>query len=374
MAVGNTILSTLRITRIMQAIQDVRELEPTLIWSSRIPQVDAADGEIMARFIGRVQIADLVSDDAQAVTYTTGKMTFESHQAPNIKHGEQLTQSQLRELVSLQAGGGDLGIYANYERQMIARILAGIRQRTELLRIAMLLDTFSYDRLGIKMTGVTWGAPADLKVTPAIAWDNILATPVTDILNLIRLGRVRYGAAFNRVSMSLVAFNFMIATTEFMDKARMYMAPNVSFVNMNMQNTTMMTQLAANVLGLAVIELHDDRYWQKSEAGVDASYPFLPITKVVLTQTSNDGDSRVWDFANGVTIESMVLGMTTRSSGVGMPSRGPMAYATTAEDANPPNVTYWGVQRGFPRRHLLQSSAVLTVGAFTDPIPVGEPF
>jgi hypothetical protein len=34
----------------------------------------------------------------------------------------------------------------------------------------------------------------------------------------------------------------------------------------------------------------------------------------------------------------------------------------------------WGVARAFPRKYRLQANAVLTVGAFADPIPFSVPF
>jgi hypothetical protein len=61
--------------------------------------------------------------------------------------------------------------------------------------------------------------------------------------------------------------------------------------------------------------------------------------------------------------------------GLGGAQYGPIAYATPADaNLNPPGVVYWGVARGFPRKHLLQASAVLTVGTYSDLIAVGEPF
>lgn len=375
--VGTQFLEATRVNRVMQAIQDVRELPQQLVWSQRIPTVDAVDGEIMARFIGRVQIADLVADDSQAVTYTSGKMTFETTTVPNIKHGQQLTQTQLNELVALTATGGNIGIYANYEQRIVDGLLLGIRQRIEALNIAMLCDTFSYDRLGIKMAGVTWGMPADLKLTPSVAWtDATNATPVTDILTLNRLAQVRYGVRFDRLTMSLSAFLYLIATTEFQTRSRTFLAPNVSFVNLPTQNTTYMQGLAQSVLEVQQIELYDARFWSQDETGVLTSAAFQPINKVIFSLIANDGNGQIWDFANGVTTESMIGSMvrTSMIGRLGAPQRGPIAYTTASDTLNPPNITYWGVQRGFPRKHLLQANAVLTVGSFTDTIPVGEPF
>jgi hypothetical protein len=49
--------------------------------------VPADDDEIMARFIGFPLIADLIADDAKAVTYSFGKFQFESYKIPKLKVG-----------------------------------------------------------------------------------------------------------------------------------------------------------------------------------------------------------------------------------------------------------------------------------------------
>jgi hypothetical protein len=97
----------------------------------------------------------------------------------------------------------------------------------------------------------------------------------------------------------------------------------------------------------------------------------------VLTDSNNDNRDDVWDFANGIVTESIVADLVDSAviGNLGGPQYGPIAYATLANPTlNPPGLTYWGVARGFPRKHLLQSSAVLTVGTYGDLITVGEPF
>jgi len=66
----------------------------------------------------------------------------------------------------------------------------------------------------------------------------------------------------------------MIATTEFQNKARMYLAPNVSFVNLPQSDLTGMTNLAQNVLGMT-IELYDSRAWTQAADGTLSSTPYL---------------------------------------------------------------------------------------------------
>jgi hypothetical protein len=379
MAENLRLLRAVRINTIMQALQDVREMPGDLVWSARIPDQPALDDEIMARFVGRVQIADIVADDAAAVVYQTGKFTFESTAVPNLKHGTNMTQAMLNQLAALQGNiENDNGIFKGWENRTVDGLLLGVRQRKEALFLAMLCDSLTYDRLGIKMSGVTWGMPSDLKINVGVTWDTAAtATPVADILAAKLVGKTRYGIEFNRVSMTTTDFRYMIATVEYQAKAKQFLPPQLTFTNLALANLTQQQALAEATLGMT-IELNDGRYWSQNELGVATSAPFHPVGNVILSATQNDGDPAVWDFANGIVTESIVAGLL---GGAGMfgdlggPAYGPLSYATPANpNMNPPGIVYWGVARGFPRKHLLQANAVLTVGSYGDLISVGEPF
>jgi hypothetical protein len=372
------LLGALRVNGIMNALQDTREMPSALVWSNRINDVPAADDEIMARWVGRLQIADLIADDSAAVVYQAGKFSFESTAVPNLKHGVGMTQAMLNQLQSLSGRvPNDMGLFENYEESTIAGLLTGVRWRKEALFTAMLCDSFSYNRLGIIMTNASWGMPSDLKVTVSITWDNAsTATPVTDILAVVLVGKTRYGITFNRVSMTTTDFRYMIATTEFQNKAKLFLPPQLSFTNLALAALTQQQALAEATLGMT-IELNDGRYWTRDANGTATSAPFQPVGKVILTSTANDGNDAVWDFANGITTESIVASLvdTGMIGSLGGPQYGPIAYSTLANpQMNPPGINYWAVARGFPRRHLLQASACLTVGTYGDLISVGEPF
>jgi hypothetical protein len=257
-------------------------------------------------------------------------------------------------------------------------LLLGVQQRMEALIVAMHIDALDYDRMGIKITNGTWGMPSDLKVTPATPWTTAgSATPVDDLQTVKMIAQVRYGQIFDRVTMSTAAFRLMIATTEFQNKARLTLAPNVSYTNLSLANLSFQQQIAESVLGMR-IELYDARYWTQNGDGTQSSAAFLPINKVVLSNSADDNNAAVMDFANAVTTESIVGsfndGNTAMLGGFNGPEFGPIAYATKPPDLNPPQMTMWGVARGFPRKHILQSTAVLTIGTVTDSIPVGPPF
>lgn len=377
MAAGLQLLEAARLTRIMYALQDVRTLPQALIFSKRVVDVDAVEGEIMGKFIGHVQIADLISDDAKAAVYSTGKLQYETTNVPNLKHGVAMSQAMLNQLNAIQTLGtpNDQGIFSNYRKTQIDRLLLGIRQRKEALNVAMYLDGFSYDRLGIKMTNVSWGMPSDLKITVSTGWDTAgSATPVTDILTQRRYAQVRYGEYYDRMDMSTAAFNFMIKTTEFQNSARYYLPGGIAASALPVNNMEAMKPVAQNVLGVSVINLYDARYWQQAPDGTVASFPYLPITSVVLSSTADDGDPTAHDFANGIVTESLIGGLapTNMIGAFSGPTRGPVAYATAPADLNPPNLTMWGVARGFPRKYRMAASSVLTVGSFSDPIPTTD--
>ena len=379
MSTSLQLLQAARINTIMQALQDARLLPQQLRFLGRTAVVPATDGEIMASYQGYAQIADLVADDAQALIYNAGKFVFETTAVPNLKLGVHMTQETLNQMLAIQAAQAsamDRVAFLDWESRTIDALLLGVRQRMEALIVAMMVGSLSYDRLGIRMTGVSWGRPSDLNVTPSVTWDTpATATPVSDTLTVKRVAAVRYGEMFNRATMSTQALLYMIATTEFQNKAKGWLPVGFAFSNVATENLDQMRSLAEKVLGMTV-ETYDARYWSQSTTGAITSAPFLPTAKVILSSTDDDNDPSCLDFANGVVTELVVasLSSTSMAGSLGGPQRGPLSYATVPPDLNPPNVTYWGVARGFPRLHRKSCGACLTVGTFTDTaISVAEP-
>jgi hypothetical protein len=378
MAPSLTVFETARINGIYQGLQDVRDLPRNLTWSARIPLVPATDAEIEAQMIADVFMADLVADDQKAGVYSTGRFQFLHNAIPNLKIGAKLSQRILNQLANIGANAGlmnDGGVFKNYENWTLNNILTGIRLRREALSVAMAIDAYSYDRLGIRITGASWGMPADLKVTVLYGWDDpVNATPVTDVLTVKRAAQVQRGKVYNRISMSMAAFIYMVGTAEFQSKARFILPPGTPASILPLQGTAYMRTLAQSVLEVDELELYDTRGKVQNEDGSITSQPLLPITKVVLSNTADDNDPLAWDFANSYVTESIVASLVpSESLGFGGPVRGPVAYPTINEDFNPPDVTYWGVQRGWPRKHDLTATAVLTVGSFSDPISTVPP-
>lgn len=372
-----------RINAIMEGLQDKRDLPGELVYLNRVPVVQASDGEIMARFTGRAQIADIIAYGQRAVVYSSGKLTYESTGIPKIKIGVEVDEDMLKQLHGLQQMSTlkDMGIFKNYENRVIDSLLLGYRQRQEAILTGMMIDDLDYDRLGLKIEGQAWGMPSDLKVTPSTPWTTHgSATPIDDILAVMLIGRIRYGINFNRVTMSTQAFREMIACTEFQTKAQVFMRSGITYANLSLNNLGQQRQIAEALLGEEVgaftIEFNDSRYWTQNEDGTQESHTFQPINKVVLSSTMDDNNTAAWDFASGVVPETIMASMlpTGIIGQFTQPAFGPVTYATPPNSqANPPGLVYWVAGAGWARKHRLQSSAVLTIGTLTDAIPVTEP-
>jgi hypothetical protein len=375
-----------RINGIMQGLTDPRLLPGTLVWNNRVPDVPASDGELLAKYVGTLTIADLIANDAKAVIYTQGRFQYETNEAPNIKMGIGLNQEMIQTLDRIQASGGipndDIGLFNNYMGRLMANVKYGVELRKEVLKLAMLLDGYNYDRLGIKMTNLSWGMYSDLKATPSVAWTSTSATPITDMQTLRRIAQQRYGTNLNRATMSTAALQYAVATTEFQNQVKsvsfpaLFGAPAPAIPQQaDSVLKELLQRIVGGVAGGFMIEIDDRRFWAQDNAGALTSNRIHPANQVLLTASENDGNANVYDFANGVVTESRVANMVPTGAFGNIPvGRGPVAYATpSSADLNPPGVVVWGVARGFPRKYINAASAVLTVGTFTDTISTAVP-
>lgn len=357
------LLSAVRVTKVIRSLQDKRGIPQALVNLARTPIVPASEGEIMAQFQGQILIADLIAEGQRAGVYSAGKLQLIGQKVPNLKLGYALNQDQLNQMAMRLAGVEIMDdLFPSTETRILDNLREGVNHRMEMLIVAAKIGDLNYNRLGIKLEGVSFGMPSDLKITIANEWtDSANATPVADILMAKRLGQVKYGIIYDRIKLTLSAFNAMIATTEFQNKSRTYLAPNVSFTNLNAADTDFQRNLAANVLGVKEVEINDARTWQEGTDGSLRSEAFQPSNKVILESTLNDNDASALDFANGVVTEAFISNMPgSKIQGqLPMNARGPVAYQTSED--NPPSTTYWGVGRGFPRRHLRQLTACLTI-------------
>ena len=292
-----------------------------------------------------------------------------------MKLGQRLSQTIINRLNRMQMGAllpSDNDYMEAWNNALAENLIMGVRQRMNMLICAMQCDGLNYQRLGIQMIGATWGMPSNLKVTSTNQWSvdginpNASATPISDILVVANeVAPDNYGIRYDRVTMSSKAFRFAVATTEFANKAKIVLGFDASQGTLSTHDQPTMARMMGRLLDMEV-ELYDGAYWERAPDGTKTRTRVLPANKVLFSQTQDDNDGNVMDFANGIVTESMVGGLTQNvPAGLAREEYGPIGYYTSRSDLNPPDVTAWAVARGFPRKHVPEATAVLTVGTFS---------
>lgn len=365
--VQSRFLQSARINRIIGRLAAKLEIERPLIYLQRLPLVPAFDDELIGRFTGRVFAADIITDDHEALVYESMAVDLTTEAIPNMKFGQRLGQKLLNRLRALEAGqmsvSGENAL-RDWDAAVAENLLLGVRQRMNALACAMMLDTASYDRWGVKIVGASWGMPSDLKVTPTLAWSNTSATPLADVWGVNRTARLTYGITFDKLTMGTADFRNMIATTEFANKA--WQVLNAAFLTtqaaLPTQDDPRMLEVAKQILKME-IELDDHTYRVRANDGTETATKTLPAGKVLLSRKQDEGDGNVMDMANGVPTESIVADLVAGApEGLGGEQYGPVAYfAPQSHDLNPPGVIAWACAKAWPRKFLEEATAVLTV-------------
>lgn len=366
-------LATTVIRGVIDELVDVRQYSTEFRWLNRLGITPALDGEIFARYKGRIYAADIISLDGKAVIRSAPSVRLTQTEIPILKHGAGLSREMLRLIMRIEqnlASRSEMGLFANYTATELQNLILGVYTRMEALSCAMVMDGgptgFSYNRLGITMTGVTWDMPADLKVTltGADQWDEpTTAKPIANIHAIVQLAQQKYGIVFDRLSMSLETFNKMITTAEFQALARGTIFINGATTPLPLGNLQMMTPIAQSVLGIAEIEIDDRQFWTEANSGAESANRYVPANAVVFSVRGFDGRRNAYDFANAECEEAMpgmvpdIIGGFDGTEGDGF---GPLGYATAASpDGNPPGLNMWAVASGFPRKHKEAATAVL---------------
>jgi hypothetical protein len=370
------ILGYTRINEIFNATQDVRQIPANLRFLGRTPKVPASDADILARWLGQAHIADIVADDQRAATYAAGRIKFETTMIPNIKLGRTMSQEDIKRLEFLASNPPNrqesLDFEAYFQNES-ASLLNSLDFRLESLLVGMEIDAFTYNHNGIIIT-LTWGMPAELKFTAAVAWtDATNSKPLTDIQNQRLIAQVKYGKVYNRVKLSTPAFRLLTQSAEFKSQMQLF------FINTGqpspqipLQSTEQLLNLAGRLLNMNV-ELYDQRYPTHPNTGAAPTYsPYLPLNKVILDSSLDDGDATKKDLANGIVTESIAPNMG-RNNLIGKfgAQYGPFSYVSVTPDLNPPTTTFWAVTRNMPRKKDEALTSVIDVGTVTDFITPG---
>lgn len=372
-------LNSANLQEIVEVATSTLERNRPLLYLDRLSLVNANDEELMGRFTGRVIAADIIADGQKAVVYEGGKIELVTTSLPNIKIGQNLNQSTINLLARLDGGNGrtvDADALLDWETRFGENLVQGVRERMNEMACAMMLDSYSYNRFGIILTGATWGMPANLKVTVSPLWSldagvtsNVAnAKPIRDILAMDNVDADNYGLGpFDRVTMSTTAFSMMTQTTDFLNRASLYV--NVGFAlsagMLSVENRSKMVELAGEILSKEIV-LDDKTMRLQATTGAQTTSRVLPSNKVLLDRKGNGANE--WDFGNGIVTESIVakmLGMPTLGENPRMAlggAYGPLGYYTPQTfDLNAPGINGWAVARGFPRKFIPEASAVLTV-------------
>ncbi len=359
---GKRFLNSAKLSKVVQTLESKLALSRPLRFLARTEIVPAFDDEIVGRYTGQIYAADIIADDQEAATYEAGKIELVATAIPNLKVGARISQAMLNKMLEMDSRASlpaEDNAMENFENRQADSLVQGVRQRMNALICAMHLDEITYDRLGIKLNG-TWGMPADLKVTVVTPWTSTSSTPISDILALKTHAQDTYGQIYNRITMSLTAFMYIVKTTEFKNLATALYRTAVGASAVNTGNQVLMQNYLGELLGMTV-EIEDATYFERRGRN-KIRRRVMPVNRVLLSNTDDDNNGMVMDFANGIVTESVVASLTgIAPEGLGGQQYGPIGYYTGRPDLNPPDVTAWGVARGFPRKHVPEATAVLTV-------------
>lgn len=371
---GYDLLAASRLTRRIQTLAAVLEAPDQLIYLNTTPITPALDGEIFGTYEGAVVSADIVQDDASAVIRSGGRYQLNTSAIPNIKQGSLVTQSMLNLLNRINANGaiqGDVVSVRNYVRNELNNKLQACRIMMNRMICGMHMDQFTYRKMGIIYDNVSWGMPAGLKFNPSVGWDSTSSTPVTDLLLYLRTAAQDFGEQYNRIRLGTKLFNYVIATADFRSYAANYFAPagasNTTFAGL-LNNTGQMRTLLEQITNLRW-DINDAVYREELNDGTHVSKRYQPDNIAILGNTADDNNAGSADFANAIVNETeigIVPGTQVIGGGFTAPEYGPVSYATIRGDLNPPNLTLWGVVRGFPRK--LRKTMTARITAYTLPV------
>ena len=366
---GWRFLNSVKINMLVRTLADQLEMRQRMIFLERTEVADMDDSDIIGKYRGQVFAADVIADGQAAATYESGTLEFVNNVIPNIKIGCPFTQGQLNRLNSLRKTAtptvADLDYVNNWQNHTAETLVTGLRQRVNSLICGMQLDGISYNRLGIDLSGVSWGMPSDLKVTSAVSWDTpATATPITDMqLILTEVGPDNYGEAYDRVTMGMSAFRYLTQTAEFQNRISGELRYPFGTGQLNTRDTGAMINLLSNILGVEV-EIYGGTFWERSNNGTKSRQRVLPANKVIFSNKEDDNNRSAMLFGNGIVTES-VVGNVLGMSGFTGEQFGPVSYYEGDSSLNPPSLNAWAVMRGFPIKVRETATAVLTVGTFS---------
>lgn len=360
-------LQSTKFGRIIETQASLTQVDEPLIFLARTAVVPADDNEIRGRFEGKVYAADIVADDATSAVYSAGKFTFSEAGIVNLKIGARLNQSLLNQFLGLRLNmpGVDTKLFGDSTQRVAASLLRGVRQRANSMICGLFLDSYSYNRGGIKIEG-SFGTPANLKVTVATPWtDEADATPIDDIQTMVELAADEYGEQYDTLILPRQDLALIFRTQEYQSLFKglnRFLDPDAVI---NPRDPQVQGALST-ILGGSIrnVILSDANFKVQNGDGTDSSSRVHPLGKVILTSAAYFNNADAFDWANGIVTESVVAQLTGYDVGLPANARGPVGYIVPENiHLDPPALVAFATQRGFCRKHNPTMNAVLTVRA-----------
>lgn len=355
--VDNTVIADI----VQDQLEKAERMRPRL-YLDRIPLRPADDGEITAIFTENQIAADIIPPNGKARTVAAGQLEFNVTEVPNIKMGAHLTQADINRLERLRQRGG-MGAatdeYLDFWGRITRARLESVRDRMNWMCAGMLIGALNYNRLGVQFN-IDFQMPSAAKYAVPVPWSTAAtATPITDVHTQINYIALNYGFKPNRLTLTRTDFLNMILTTQFKNLSQTFIGIAATTA-INTANLPLMQQYATALMGGVAVEIDDHVYRTEESDGSVTSHVDLPVGTGLLTNSADDGNDLNFDFANAPITEAVVARLVGMNVDLGGQERGPAVFATAPPDLNAPELTVWGVARGFPRKRQKVVSATLT--------------
>jgi len=221
----------------------------------------------------------------------------------------------------------------------------------------MMIDGYSYDRLGFKISG-NFGTPSGYKPTAATPWSNTAAKPVTDILTFAQFAASDRGEVYNRIELPTADLMDALNTDEVKQLISGLVNSPLATTAFNVRDPRM-TNFFSQLINMTVIT-EDKTYVVKAPDNTEVTSRVLPLHNIVFSNTADD-NSNAYDFAQGILAEPLVAGFVGQGGIAGGERRGPLGYFTAPVDLDPPTLVAHAVDRGFPRKHRPTAVAAMYV-------------
>lgn len=356
-----------KLSVVLKAIVDNRILA-NLYFLPKVT-VTPSDGDFFAYQNERILAAEVTAYDTAARVHSSQSIEVKRSTATRWKHGKAFSESDVKLILDYSKDTNSSyksSLFDAIRNRHLANLLTGIDIALEEVIVGMFLDSYSYNKSGIRQDNISWGMPGFLKNTPATPWiaaNNTSFDAQTDVLSFNDNVRIQTGRRFNRMVMTTSLFRAITKSTLFIAAQKQYMASVLFGASINTYNTTAMMALAKAIFDIEDIVLYDKYIEFDDNTGVITTRQILPNNKIIFMRTEDDNQAAVYALANGPVVES-VIGPLAGGGVIGsFPNTmlGPVGYCTAPPDLNPATLTCWATMAAWPQKYDILCSGVMTV-------------